>query len=150
MREPNQKSGTKTYSTDQAMKKAYILVLPLMLLIIFSCTSAKRFDVVLKNGTVVDGTGSPWYRADIGIRGDRIAHIGKIHENQGKQVINARGLIVAPGFIDIHTHAESGILKVPTGQNYIAQGVTTVVGGNCGGSPVSVTERFSQIDSAVR
>ncbi|MGD8537303.1 MAG: D-aminoacylase [Candidatus Aminicenantes bacterium] len=105
------------------------------------------FDVVIINGTIVDGTENPWFRGDIGITGDRIVKIGRISKNSGKTIIDARGKIVAPGFIDIHSHGERQILTDRTAHNLITQGATTIIGGNCGGSPLDLDKFFTQFES---
>ena len=97
---------------------------------------APSYDLLIRNGRVIDGTGNPWYIADIGIRGDTIAAIGNLGGASAAQAIEARGLAVAPGFLDIHTHSRRGIFTVPTAENYVRQGVTTLMEGNDGGSPV--------------
>jgi N-acyl-D-amino-acid deacylase len=94
------------------------------------------YDLVLRNGRIVDGSGSPWYRADVAIKGDTIARIGPSIADAAARTIDASKLVIAPGFIDIHTHARRGIFEVPTADNYVRQGVTTVVEGPDGGSPV--------------
>jgi N-acyl-D-amino-acid deacylase len=112
---------------------------------IIQCGSGKSFDLAILNGRIIAGDGNPWYAADIGIRGDRIVKIGRIKRGEAKQIIDARGLFVAPGFIDIHTHADRSILKIPTADNYIFQGVTTVLGGNCGGHRYPLKDLFAKI-----
>lgn len=94
----------------------------------------------------MDGTGNPWFKADIAIKNKRIAKVGSLDEKQAKKVIDAQNLIVSPGFIDIHTHCDRGILQVPTADNYITQGVTTVIGGNCGGHPFPLKDLFQRIE----
>ncbi|SVC80113.1 uncharacterized protein METZ01_LOCUS332967, partial [marine metagenome] len=88
-------------------------------------------DLLIKNGTVVDGTGSPRYSADIGIQDGNIVEIGRIRESAQKTV-NADGLIVAPGFIDGHTHMDAQVAWDPLGSCSCWHGVTTVIMGNCG------------------
>ncbi len=90
-----------------------------------------RFDLVIRGGTVVDGSGLGGYRADVGIVGDRIALVGRIKE-QGTREIDADGLVVTPGFIDAHTHMDAQIFWDRQGSNSCWHGVTTVVMGNCG------------------
>ena len=86
----------------------------------------------------MDGTGSPWYRADVAIKGDTIAAIAYRIDAQATRVIDVTGLVVSPGFIDIHTHARRGIFDVPTADNYTRQGVTTIYEGPDGGSPLPI------------
>jgi N-acyl-D-amino-acid deacylase len=95
-----------------------------------------EFDILIAGGRVVDGTGSPWQYADVGIRGDTIAAVGRLAGRTTRTHIDAKGKVVAPGFIDIHTHARTGIFLDPTAQNYLRQGVTTLFEGNDGSSPV--------------
>jgi len=83
------------------------------------------YDLIIRGGRIVDGTGSPWYRADLAVRGDTIVRIAPRIEASAARVIDAKGMVVAPGFIDIHTHARRGIFEVPTADNYVRQGVTT-------------------------
>jgi N-acyl-D-amino-acid deacylase len=94
------------------------------------------YDLVLRNGRLVDGTGSPWHRADLAIRGDTIVRIAPSIPERATRVIDVEGRVMAPGFIDVHTHARRGIFDVPTADNYVRQGVTTVMEGADGSSPV--------------
>lgn len=111
------------------------------------CTqSTKTYDLVIKSGKIVDGTGNPWFYGDLGIAGDRIIKIGNIPDSEGKNIINAKGLFVVPGFIDVHTHVDRVIDSHPTVMNYLLQGVTTVVGGNCGGSQYPLQKLFRQLE----
>jgi N-acyl-D-aspartate/D-glutamate deacylase len=89
------------------------------------------YDLVIRNGTVIDGTGLPEYRADVGLTGDRIAAIGRIRE-RGQEEIDATGHVVSPGFIDGHTHMDAQVFWDPLGSCSCWHGVTTVVMGNCG------------------
>ena len=97
-----------------------------------------RFDVVIRGGLVVDGTGLAPYPADIGIVADRIAAIGSIAADQARRVIDVAGLHVAPGFIDVHTHSDGDILIFPTADSRVRQGITTELAGNCGASAALV------------
>ena len=113
------------------------------------------FDLLIRGGRVMDGSGNPWFYADVGIRGARIAAIGHLAGAQAHRVIAASGRLVVPGFIDIHTHVDepgrrSGIRSedprrraVP---NFVTQGVTTVVTGHCGRSPLPIADQRSTLE----
>ena len=107
--------------------------------------SQNSYDIIISNGRVVDGSGNPWYEADVAINGERIVRIGDLSSDTGSQVIDANGLIVAPGFIDPHTHALRGILDVPNAESALLQGVTTLTEGNDGTSPFPVDEHYQTI-----
>jgi N-acyl-D-amino-acid deacylase len=100
----------------------------------FRVEAAPPFDLVIRGGTVLDGTGMAAFRADVGLVGDTIAALGDIAPEQGRRVIDAAGLHVAPGFIDIHTHSDPDVLVYPTADSRVRQGVTTELAGHCGGS----------------
>src|SRR5688572_5195764 len=89
------------------------------------------YDLVIKNGVVVDGSGLPGYRADVGVRDGRIASIGRIRE-QAREVIDADGHVVSPGIVDGHTHMDAQVFWDPLGTSSCYHGITTVVMGNCG------------------
>ncbi|MGI9250199.1 MAG: N-acyl-D-amino-acid deacylase family protein [Pseudohongiellaceae bacterium] len=109
-------------------------------------TTQERFDVLVRNGHIVDGSGNPWFAADLGIRGERIVRIGNLSGATASRVIDAEGLIVAPGFIDPHTHAIRGIFDVPTAESSLLQGVTTLTEGNDGSSPYPIAEHYAEIE----
>jgi N-acyl-D-amino-acid deacylase len=90
---------------------------------------AEAFDLVIRNGRIIDGTGNPWQPGDIALRGETIVRIGKLPGIKGTKEIDAAGLVVAPGFIDIHSHSEYLLLEDGRGQSKIRQGVTTEVFG---------------------
>src|SRR3954466_10661345 len=97
-----------------------------------SPTRADSPALLLRGGTVIDGTGAPCFRADVRVEGDRIVAVGADLAPDGAVVVDAGGRIVAPGFIDVHTHDDQVVLAAPTMLPKISQGVTTVVVGNCG------------------
>lgn len=103
------------------------------------------YDLIIRGGRIVDGTGSPWYRADLAVRGDTIVRIAPRIEASAARVIDAKGMVVAPGFIDIHTHARRGIFEVPTADNYVRQGVTTLMEGPDGSSPIPLAPFLSKV-----
>ncbi len=111
-----------------------------------------NFDLLIAGGTVVDGTGTPGYQADVGIREDRIAAIGDLSQAVAAETIAATGLVVSPGFIDPHNHANNeasgGILNIPRAENQVRQGVTTLIAGNCGGCTWPVAEHFDAVERA--
>jgi len=108
---------------------------------------AAPYDLVIRNGRIIDGTGSPWYRADIAVRGEAIALIAASISSPAKQVIDAGGQIVSPGFIDIHNHGRENIFELPTADNYIRQGVTTIIEGPDGGSAVPLGPFLDKLDA---
>jgi N-acyl-D-amino-acid deacylase len=109
-------------------------------------TSQAEFDLIVSRGRIVDGTGNPWFEADLAIKDGRIAAIGRLDASRAAKTVNARGLIVAPGFIDVHTHIESGIFDLPQAENFLRMGVTSVVTGNCGGSALDLGEWFTRLE----
>jgi N-acyl-D-aspartate/D-glutamate deacylase len=93
-----------------------------------------EYDFLIKNATIIEGTGKKAYMGSIGVKDDKIGSVGEAKGDAAK-TIDAKGLTVVPGFIDAHSHADWSLLKFPDSQNYIMQGITTFVGGQCGGSP---------------
>src|SRR6058998_400309 len=106
-----------------------------------------RFDVLIRNGRIVDGTGAPWYRGDVGIAGDRIAAVGMLDGEAAAQTIDATNLVVAPGFIDLLGQSEFNVLVDGRAASKILQGVTTEVTGE-GSSIAPVNDRLIQEASA--
>jgi N-acyl-D-amino-acid deacylase len=98
---------------------------------------ASRYDLVIAGGTVIDGTGRPGSVMDVAIKDGKIAAIGRVPRSQAAQVIDASGLVVSPGFIDVHTHADA-LVERPAAANFARMGVTTIVAGNCGGSALDI------------
>ena len=98
-----------------------------------------QYDLVITNARIVDGTGNPWFRGSIAIKNGRIARVGFFDTSKSKATIDAKNQIVAPGFIDVHTHVED-IYDSPTAENFIRMGVTSLITGNCGGSELDINE----------
>jgi N-acyl-D-amino-acid deacylase len=108
---------------------------------------SQQADLLIRNGLIVDGAGNSWFYGDVAVRDGGILAVGRLEGVQATRVIDASGLVVAPGFIDVHTHIEGNDRRVPTADNFIFDGVTTVVTGNCGGSEPDIAEYFRQLDS---
>ena len=104
---------------------------------------AQEFDLVIRGGRIVDGTGAVAAAGDVAVRADRIVAVGKF-AGRGRTEIDAAGRVVAPGFIDVHTHSED-ITDLPVAENFLRMGVTTIVTGNCGGSKLNVADFFADI-----
>jgi N-acyl-D-amino-acid deacylase len=107
---------------------------------------APLYDLLITNARIVDGSGNPWFRADVAIKDGRVARIGRLGPDTAARTIDARGQILAPGFVDVHTHVES-IYNSPAGENFVRMGVTTLVTGNCGGSATEVAEFLGRISN---
>jgi N-acyl-D-amino-acid deacylase len=104
-----------------------------------------RYDILIRNGRIVDGTGNPWYVGDVGIRKGRIAAVGRLPGATARRVIDAGGRVVAPGFIDVHAHVEGNVHEHPTAESFLFDGVTAIVTGNCGGSETDIGGFFRKL-----
>jgi N-acyl-D-amino-acid deacylase len=105
------------------------------------------FDVVLRGATVVDGSGSPARRADVAVRDGRIVVVGQIEAGApATHTLDVKGLTLAPGFIDLHTHADEEAARLPTADNFVRMGVTTIITGNCGGSVPALAAHFARLE----
>ena len=105
------------------------------------------YDVLIRNGRILDGTGNPWFRGDVAIQGERIVAVGDLSDATGRREIDATGLFVAPGFIDSHSHAGPGLVSagLSHGEPLLAQGLTTVMVNPDGGGPVDLTRQGVQL-----
>jgi N-acyl-D-amino-acid deacylase len=102
-------------------------------------------DLIVRNGRLLDGTGMPWTRRDVAVRGGKIVKVGRLGRAKAAVEIDASGKYVAPGFIDIHTHSDIGLLVENTAEDAVRQGVTTHVIGNCGDSPAPISDRYREL-----
>jgi N-acyl-D-amino-acid deacylase len=119
----------------------------LLLFISVNAIAQVKYDVIIRNGKVLDGSGNSWYYADVAVKDGKIISIRKNLPGEATKIIDAKGLIVAPGFIDVHTHIEDDEIKNPTAENFIYDGVTTVITGNCGLSKADIGKYLGFIDS---
>lgn len=111
-------------------------------------TAAPEYDLVIRNGRIVDGAGNAWFWGDVGIRAGRIARIGRLEGAPTHRVIDARGYVIAPGFLDVHMHVEDSLPERPGAENLVADGVTSIVTGNCGGSEVKLGAWFARLEES--
>lgn len=111
------------------------------------CLPAADFDILIRNARVVDGTGNPWFRANVAVRAGQIAAIGRLDGKTADRVIDAAGRVLAPGFIDVHTHIEGTVEQIPRADNFLLDGVTSVITGNCGSSEVELGAWFKKLET---
>ncbi len=117
-----------------------ILLVPAISPFAIAQEPSQQPSILIVNGTVVDGSGAPGRRADVRLVGNTIKEIGRLKPKPNERVIEARGMVVAPGFIDIHNHSDRGLDREPTAGSQIMQGITTLAIGADGGSPVSISD----------
>src|SRR5690606_25254384 len=150
-------------TTEVPMRRSHLAVFVATLLVHHAPLHAQGadpagpFDVLITGGKVLDGTGNPWFYADVGIRDGKIVAVGRLEGARATRVIDARGLFVAPGFIDLHSHADDGAsaeggFRDPdprrrAAPNVVAQGVTTVVVNQDGRSPWPIREQRPFIEA---
>lgn len=125
------------------MKSIFII----LLLIPFLISAQQPVDLLIKNGRIIDGTGNSWYYGDVAIKDGKISAVGRLNNLPATKSIDGTGYFICPGFIDVHTHIEGNEITTPTADNFIYDGVTTVVTGNCGASRVRIGEYLAMIDS---
>ncbi len=109
---------------------------------------AQSYDLVIRNARIVDGTGNPWFHGEVAVKDGRIVAVERRNLGPGAREIDARDLVLAPGFIDVHTHIESSIFRIPEADNFLFDGVTSVVTGNCGGSALPLGDFFQRLEQA--
>jgi N-acyl-D-amino-acid deacylase len=121
----------------------------LLALLLFSFVNPNdnNVDIIIRNGKILDGTGNSWYYGDVAVKAGHIVKIGKLTNYTAARKIDARGMYVSPGFIDVHTHIEGDEVVNPAASNFIYDGVTSVVTGNCGSSEVDFVKYFAKLDS---
>src|SRR5438477_4393667 len=107
----------------------------------------KNCDLLIRNGKIIDGTGNSWFYGDVAVKDGKILGLGKQLNVIAARIIDATGLIVCPGFIDVHTHLEGDETKDPKATNFIMDGVTTCITGNCGASNIDIGKYLAWIDS---
>jgi N-acyl-D-amino-acid deacylase len=124
----------------------FLQILVAAFLLLTPVSHAQNLDVILRNGTVIDGSGSPAVHTDVGVAGDRIVFVGSGTGKKAKRVIDATGLVITPGFIDPHTHTAGDLSDLKHKENaaYLMQGVTTVATGNDGESPAHIGETLAK------
>jgi len=120
-------------------------ILCLLLLPLFA--ASQDCDILITNGKIIDGTGNSWYYGNVAIKDGKILKIGRDVNLSAKRTIDAKGMIVAPGFIDVHTHLEDDEAKDPKATSFILDGVTTCITGNCGSSNIDIKKYLTWIDS---
>ncbi|MGB4989809.1 MAG: D-aminoacylase, partial [Pyrinomonadaceae bacterium] len=128
--------------------KNQIIGMALSLLLGISA-AAQTTSIVFRNATIIDGSGRKAFVGDVRITGDMIANVGKIKPIKTDDVVDAKGLVLAPGFIDIHNHSESGLLREGTAVNQVSQGITTLMVGPDGGSPWPLEDYFAKLDGKI-
>ncbi|MDQ3071072.1 MAG: amidohydrolase family protein, partial [Acidobacteriota bacterium] len=129
------------------MKMAGAAVFAVIAAVTQARTLQPQFDLVLTGGRVIDGTGSAARLADVGIRAGKIVAVGSLEGAGSKETVDVRGLVIAPGFIDVHTHADN-VAEHPAAGNFVRMGVTTIVAGNCGSSAVDLAEALDRVRQA--
>jgi len=125
------------------MKRCFFLFSIISTLTAFSQSA----DILITNGRILDGTGNSWFYGNVAIKNGKIIKVGNTTGITSTKTIDAKGMIVAPGFIDVHTHIEGDEMRNPKAENFIYDGVTTVVTGNCGASNTDIKKYLWRIDS---
>lgn len=119
----------------------------LWLLSLGVCSPAQEFDLLIRDARIIDGTGAPWFFGDVAVRGGRVSAVGRLSNPLASETVDARGLALAPGFIDVHSHGARGIFDNPSAENLIRQGVTTILEGPDGSSPLPLPPFFARLEA---
>ncbi len=144
------KIGTVSSIIFKPMNKPSILIKAVAAaLLLTSISFGQTAAVVIRNASIIDGTGKAAYRGDVRIKDGKIEKIGKIKPTKSDEVIDASGLTLAPGFIDIHNHSESGLLREGAAGNQVSQGITTILVGPDGGSPWPIAEYLGKLEGKI-
>ncbi|HUQ84077.1 MAG TPA: D-aminoacylase [Gemmatimonadaceae bacterium] len=133
-------------------RRAHVIQLALIGIIASSCAKPSPSQapaqpgILITNAVVIDGTGSPGRRVSVRVTGDRISAVGELTPAAGDQVVDAKGLVLAPGFIDTHSHADDDLANHPDALAVVSQGITTIIGGQDGGSPLPLSTYFAALE----
>ena len=104
-----------------------------------------NFDLIIRNGKIIDGTGNPWFKTDVGITTDKITRIGQLNGVSASKELDATGLVVSPGFVDPHSHADFNLPIHPKMDSTIHQSITTVIAGQCGITHAPISDKYRDI-----
>ena len=140
--------GTNHLSSA-GMARQIIASLFVLSIVFAASIQAQERSFVIVNSSLIDGTGKPAYKANVRVRRGIIAGIGTLKAAKGEEIIDGSGLILAPGFIDIHNHSESGIRREGTAANQVSQGITSIIVGPDGGSPSNIAEYLNSLDGKI-
>ena len=137
---------------QQLSRQIYLACAFVVFQICSTQASAADVDLLIRQARVIDGTGSPWFLSDVAVDDGKIVALGAHLDVEADQVVEAAGRVLTPGFIDVHTHVESsdrrdGLQRLPRADNYMLDGVTTIVTGNCGGSEIDVAAWRNSLDN---
>jgi N-acyl-D-amino-acid deacylase len=137
---------------QQLVRQIRLACILMLLQVFIAQANAADVDLLIKQARVIDGTGSPWFVSDVAVDDGKIVALGTTLDVDADQVIQAAGRVLAPGFIDVHTHVESsdgrdGLQRLQRADNYVLDGVTTIVTGNCGGSEIDVAAWRDSLDN---
>lgn len=138
------------FSTTRYLQSATIYLLVVGMLLLINCTSeTRKFDLLIQNAQIIDGTGKAAFQGDVGVLGDKIVFIGKAKRFEAAKIIDGEGYTLSPGFVDVHTHSLQDLLSEDRNANlnYLHQGVTTVIAGNDGRGPLDPVKVFDTFEA---